>query len=364
MPSLIRFLIYVAVLAGLVYAGLYALANYVKVTPREITQTITLPKAGQMKAREAPLVVGFLEALASERGASANTIEAYRRDLSDYEAHLREQGTDALKAGQGDIRAYLAARGRRSLRAASLARRLSAIRQFHKHLYAEGRRRDDPTLAIEGPRRARPLPKVLTVDRGRATDRGGARGTGRFRAPAARAPRGGAHGVRDRAHLCFGPQGFGSPEPAEIGGADEGAAVGRARQGRQGTPRAALRPRARGDGRSIARCSSEAAPGAAAAPWLFPADSAAGHMTRQAFARDLKVVASAAGIAPARVSPHVLRHAFASHLLQNGADLRVVQDLLGHADISTTQIYTHVLDERAKAMVRDLHPMNDEDGEG
>jgi integrase/recombinase XerD len=106
----------------------------------------------------------------------------------------------------------------------------------------------------------------------------------------------------------------------------------------------------------------EASPGAAATRWLFPADSASGHMTRQAFARDLKLIASAAGLSPARVSPHVLRHAFASHLLQNGADLRVVQDLLGHADISTTQIYTHVLDERAKAMVRDLHPMNDEDG--
>ena len=103
----------------------------------------------------------------------------------------------------------------------------------------------------------------------------------------------------------------------------------------------------------------QAAPGAAAGPWLFPAASASGHMTRQAFARDLKRVAAAAGIDSRRVSPHVLRHAFASHLLQNGADLRVVQDLLGHADISTTQIYTHVLDERAKAMVRDLHPMND-----
>ena len=99
----------------------------------------------------------------------------------------------------------------------------------------------------------------------------------------------------------------------------------------------------------------------ATSPWLFPADSASGHMTRQGFARDLKIVASAAGLSPSRVSPHVLRHAFASHLLQNGADLRVVQDLLGHADISTTQIYTHVLDERAKAMVRDLHPMNDKD---
>ncbi len=107
---------------------------------------------------------------------------------------------------------------------------------------------------------------------------------------------------------------------------------------------------------------SEAAPGAAALPWLFPALSASGHLTRQAFARDLKIAAAAAGIPASRVSPHVLRHAFASHLLQNGADLRVVQDLLGHADISTTQIYTHVLDERAKAMVRDLHPMNDEEG--
>ena len=100
-------------------------------------------------------------------------------------------------------------------------------------------------------------------------------------------------------------------------------------------------------------------PGAVEGPWLFPADSDSGHLTRQAFARDLKMVAAAAGIATQRVSPHVLRHAFASHLLQNGADLRVVQELLGHADIATTQIYTHVLDERMKAMVRDLHPMGE-----
>jgi integrase/recombinase XerD len=306
------------------------------------------------------LVVGFLEALASERGASGNTIEAYRRDLSDYEGSLREQGTDPLKAGAAQIRAYLSSRGANGLGAASLARRLSAIRQFHKHLYAEGRRRDDPTLAIEGPRRGRPLPRILTVaevDRLIATASEGLDAPERPLRERLAAARMAcvieviyASGLRVSEVLSLPKSAARLKEPVLTvrgkGGKERLAVLSNPARAAMAAYRALL---------------NEAAPGVAASPWLFPADSASGHMTRQAFARDLKAAAAAAGIPAARVSPHVLRHAFASHLLQNGADLRVVQDLLGHADISTTQIYTHVLDERAKAMVRDLHPMNDEE---
>ena len=304
------------------------------------------------------LVAAFLEALAAERGASLNTIEAYRRDLSDYEAYLREQGADARRAAAADVRAYLADRGAGGLRASSLARRLSAIRQFHKHLYAEGFRRDDPTLAIEGPKRARPLPKTLTVDdvdRLIATAREGLDAPerpARERLATAR--------MAALIELIYG-SGLRVSEalalPKSAARAKDGLIAVRGKGAKErlaplsGPARTALAAyRARLE---------ETAPALASAPWLFPADSASGHMTRQAFARDLKAIASAAGLSGARVSPHVLRHAFASHLLQNGADLRVVQDLLGHSDISTTQIYTHVLDERMRAMVRDLHPLGD-----
>jgi integrase/recombinase XerD len=314
-----------------------------------------------MKTRAVSHVVSFLDALVSERGASGNTIEAYRRDLADYEAYLAAKGMDALKADTAQLRLYLAARGAQKLSAASLARRLSAIRQFYKFLYAEGWRRDNPTLAVEGPRRSRPLPKLLSmaeVERLIATAREGLEVAERplsERLDAARI-------------ACLIEVIYGS-----------GLRVSEALSLKKSiaTAKSPLIPvRGKGDKDRLAPLSGparaaivvfrdlldQASPGMAAGPWLFPAASVSGHMTRQAFGRDLKGVAAAAGIAPARVSPHVLRHAFASHLLQNGADLRVVQDLLGHADIATTQIYTHVLDERAKAMVRDLHPMNDEEG--
>ena len=310
-----------------------------------------------MKVRETSLIASFLDALAAERGASANTLDAYRRDLEDYVAFLGPRG-GPLKAAADDVRAYLATAGARGLKASSLARRLSAIRQFHKFLYAEGFRPDEPTLAIEGPRRARPLPKVLTVkdlDRLIATASEGldaAERPFRDRLAAAR--------TACLIELIYG-SGMRVSEALSLP-----AAAARSKEpflyvkGKGGRER--LTPISQPARAAIAVYRALLAETrVAASPWLFPAMSASGHLTRQAFGRDLKNAAAAAGLPAARVSPHVLRHAFASHLVQNGADLRVVQDLLGHADISTTQIYTHVLDERAKAMVRDLHPMNDEE---
>ena len=306
------------------------------------------------------LVEAFLEAIVSERGASRNTVEAYRRDLDDYVDFLAAKGENALSSTSADARRYLAECGAGGLAASSLARRLSALRQFHKHLYAEGRRADDPTIALEGPRRPRPLPKVLSVAEVARLIEVAREGLDAPERPA-----------RERlaaARLaCLIELVYASGlRVSELVALPKSAA--RARE-----PLIAVRGKGNKErlapisepARAAMKCYREAldqlAPGLAAGPWLFPADSMSGHLTRQAFARDLKTVAAAAGLPAARVSPHVLRHAFASHLLQNGADLRVVQDLLGHADISTTQIYTHVLDERAQAMVRDLHPLSDED---
>ncbi len=312
-----------------------------------------------MSARAPRWIEDFLEAIASERGAAKNTIEAYRRDLTAYLDFLKGRGATPQNATNQDIRAFQTDGSAAGLAAASLARRLSAVRQFHKHLYVEGTRGDDPTLAIEGPRRGRPLPKILSVaevERLIAAARSGLESKDRPPAEQLAAARMAcliellyASGLRVSELIALPKSTARAKDPL-------------------------IPVRGKGDKERLAPISEpakkamrlyrakldELTPGLAASPWLFPADGASGHLTRQVFARDLKSIAAAAGISSSRVSPHVLRHAFASHLLQNGADLRVVQDLLGHADISTTQIYTHVLDERAKAMVRDLHPLGDE----
>ena len=319
---------------------------------------MTAPRSSPSTA----LIADFLDAMAAERGASRNTLEAYRRDLDEYTAFLAKRRRDPLVAAGGDISAFLAARTAAGLAPASLARKLSSVRQFHKHLYIERQRDDDPSLTIEGPRRGRPLPKTLTIaEVAKLID------TAREGLEAAERP------PRERlaaARLaCLIELAYASGlRVSELVALPKSAAR---------TKEALIAVRGKGDKERLAPLSepakagmrryrellAEVSPGVATGPWLFPADSDSGHLTRQAFARDLKTIAAAAGIGAARVSPHVLRHAFASHLLQNGADLRVVQDLLGHADISTTQIYTHVLDERAKSMVRDLHPLGDEENE-
>ena len=304
----------------------------------------------------------FLDMIAAERGAARNTLDAYRRDLIDYLAFLAAQGEDPSRVETAALRRYLLKLDREGLKPASAARRLSALRQFHKFLFAEGHRDDDPTAVLEGPRRGRPLPKVLSteeVERLLVAGRRNLDDPDRTLAVRWRAAR-----MTCLLELLYAT----GLRVSELMALPRGAARAAARgvetlavRGKGGRERLVILSEPARRAIAAYREAGRAAGHGAldeASPWLFPSDSSTGHVTRQAFARDLKDAALAAGIAPARVSPHVLRHAFASHLLQNGADLRVVQELLGHADISTTQIYTHVVDERMKAMVRDLHPLN------
>jgi integrase/recombinase XerD len=301
-----------------------------------------------------PLIEAFLEMITAERGATKNTLDAYARDLADYAAGLARAGKPPHSVATGDIRAYLSLLAKRGLKPASSARKLSSIRQFHRFLVADGHRADDPSLIVEGPRRGRALPKTLSVaEVGHllAVSKEGLDDDARPAPERLRALRTAcllellyATGLRVSELMTLPASAARSKEPfIHI-------------RGKGGRERLVPLP---GEARRAiaAYRAFQKQTGGMASHWLFPADSASGHLTRQAFARDLKACAAAAGIAAARISPHVLRHAFASHLLQNGADLRVVQELLGHADISTTQIYTHVLDERMKAMVRDLHPL-------
>jgi len=308
-------------------------------------------------ASDDTLVELFLDMQAAERGAGANTLAAYRNDLADLAAHLRSSGRGIAKADTDDLRAFLVSLSARGLKASSVARRLSALRQLFRFLYAEGKRGDDPAAVLEGPKRGRALPKVLTiaeVDRLLAEARASAEDANQ--APAAR--------LRAARLLCLlevvYATGLRVSElvtlPASAARRDQRMLVVRGKGGKE-----RLVPLNQAAKRSMAEYLTLRAGGEGKTPskWLFPSFGAQGHLTRQHFARELKALGARCGIAGDRLSPHVLRHAFASHLLHNGADLRVVQTLLGHADISTTQIYTHVLEERLKTLVRDLHPLAD-----
>jgi integrase/recombinase XerD len=304
------------------------------------------------KTSDRGLIALFLDMLAAERGASQNTLAAYTRDLDDFSTEIAAVGKSIASASSDHLRAYLGKLSKRGLAAASVARRLSAIRQLYRFLYVEGHRSDDPAAAIEGPKRGRSLPKVLSiseVDGLLAQARDGL--TAKSMSERLRAARLAcllevlyATGLRVSELVAL-------PEAAAR--RDQRMLVVRGKGGRERlVPLNDAAKRAMTDYLALRE---EAKLGRS--KWLFPSFGDAGHLTRQHFARELKSLAGAAGLRPAKVSPHVLRHAFASHLLQNGADLRSVQTLLGHADISTTQIYTHVLAERLKSLVRDLHPL-------
>ncbi|MGI9465040.1 MAG: site-specific tyrosine recombinase XerD [Aestuariivirgaceae bacterium] len=309
-----------------------------------------------VKASDTRLINSFLEMMSAERGARPNTLAAYERDLTDYAASLAAGKVSICGAQADDVRTYLNQLNAQGMASATAARRLSAVRQLHRFLYAEGLADTNPTTVIDGPLRERPLPKVLShaqVDALLDTARDEVnRCKGKDKLRAAR-----SHCLVELLYAS----GFRVSELVSLTVqtvlADDRLLSITGKGGRERlvplstTARAAIN-----DYMRICRRLGEA-PGDTG-PWLFPSRGRAGHLTRQQFGLDLKILAVSAGLDPDNVSPHVLRHAFASHLLAGGADLRAVQQMLGHADISTTQIYTHVLDERLKAIVEDYHPLS------
>jgi integrase/recombinase XerD len=313
------------------------------------------------KPADARLAALFLDMLAAERGAGKNTLVAYGRDLDDFAHYLAGTGHSVASAATEDLRAYLGELARRGLQPATVARRLSAIRQLYRFLYAEGRRKDDPAAVLEGPKRVRPLPKTLTLAE---VDRL-LRVAGRFDPAAPLSVRLRAARLACLVELLYAT-GLRVSElvalPASAARRDARVIVVRGKGNKERlVPLNDAAKRAMVDYLALVGETAAAATGHTGRDgglkWLFPSFGESGHITRQHFARELKALAAAAGLRAPQLSPHVLRHAFASHLLHNGADLRVVQTLLGHADISTTQIYTHVLEERLKSLVRDLHPL-------
>ncbi|MBL0936104.1 MAG: site-specific tyrosine recombinase XerD [Rhizobiaceae bacterium] len=301
-------------------------------------------------------IESFLEMMSAERGASDNTLAAYRRDLEDAQQVLAARGGLA-KAGAADIAHYLEDLSTRGFAASTQARHLSALRQFYRFLYAEGLRGDDPTATIDAPRKARSLPKTMgenLVDRllARAELEAGEPGLSDIE----RALR-----VRMQAivELLYAT-GLRVSELVQLpvtvaARSDRFFAV----TGKGGKDRLVpLSPVAREAVKAWAVLRNADAQWANSR-FLFPAKSKEGFLARQVLARELKALGTRAGIRAADLSPHVLRHAFASHLLQNGADLRAVQQLLGHADISTTQIYTHVLEKTLSDLVANHHPLAD-----
>ncbi len=293
--------------------------------------------------------------LGAERGASQNTIDAYARDLDDLARFLaRHRKTTLADARQADLRAYLQALDDRGMAPSTAARRLSAIRQFYGFLYSEGRRGDNPADILDGPRRPQALPKLLSeAEVARLLTRAEAAiqehepgSTAEYRALRRHALLEllYASGLRVSELIAL-PAGAVQPGRPFVAVRGKG---GKERLVPVTAPAVAAVAAYRAAAKALGRDGS---------PWLFPSHGESGHLTRQQFSAILKELGAEAGVPPARLSPHVLRHAFASHLLEHGADLRALQKMLGHSDIATTQIYTHVLEAAKQRLVQEKHPL-------
>ena len=315
---------------------------------------MTRAKKAQGNAQDRALVDSFLDMMSAERGASPNTLSAYRRDILDFAANCARSRTSLKEAARNNIRSFLESLAAAGLKASSQARKLSALRRFYAFLYAEGIRRDDPCGAIDAPRLSRPLPKILSADealklieaaRGESPDDAeGARllclvemlyASGLRISELVTLPLSSVRANQRFVHV----RGKGGRERL----APLGVAAHEAIQAYL-VLRDGFLPR---DVRLLPEASR----------FLFPSRGREGHLTRRRCHQLLKDLAVKAGIDPSRLSPHVLRHAFATHLVEGGADLRSVQTLLGHADIATTQIYTHVAGDRLKRTVEAAHPL-------
>ncbi len=294
-------------------------------------------------------IESFLEMMSVERSAAANTLAAYERDLT---AFCEAVPAGLISAQTDDIRGWIAHMAADGLSASSQARRLSALRQFYRFVYAEGLRADDPTGPIDGPKLGRSIPKVISED---DVDR-------LLLVAEEEITSGATPGSKKRAarlhallELLYST-GLRVSElvalPIEATRKDQRFLLVKGKGNKE-----RLVPMSSKAHQALAVFETFREPKSEKSPWLFAAGGASGHMTRQHFARDLKALAARAGLQASKISPHVLRHAFASHLLQNGADLRAVQQLLGHADIATTQIYTHVMEERLRTLVETAHPL-------
>ncbi|WP_028748691.1 site-specific tyrosine recombinase XerD [Rhizobium mesoamericanum] len=301
-------------------------------------------------------VEAFLEMMSAERGAAANTLSSYERDLGDLNGFLNGKGVRLLEAASADLSAYLSSLAAQGFKPSSQARRLAAMRQFYKFLYAEGLRTDDPTGVLDAPKKGRALPKTMGVDE-----------VGRLLEQAETEAQDPAPGQLQRLRMLallelLYATGMRVSElvslPARVLDQDGRFLMIRGKGNKDRlvplSPSAIVALKLYGRMLAVENAANKVPH---ESPWLFPAASREGYLPRQVFARDLKNLAIRAGLTPSMISPHVMRHAFASHLLANGADLRVVQELLGHSDISTTQIYTHVLEERLQQLVQTHHPL-------